>query len=216
MFKFISVFDLDHTLLKENCSYSFGSFLYKKGILSFPKMCSNLGNYALHKGGIFSIERLHKKIFETTFKLLPKPFFQTWATKFLEDHLETLINQNVLDRLYAAQKEGHFTAILSGSPDFLVCIVAKHFKVNTFRATEYTVDREECFHGISSVLDGFGKANFLRKIANQLKIDLSDTYAYSDSYLDIPFLEIAGKAIGVNPDKKLKKICKSRAWEIIL
>ena len=45
-------------------------------------------------------------------------------------------------------------------------------------------------------------------------INLSRSYAYSDSITDLPMLEIVGEPVAVNPDKDLRKIAEERDWQI--
>ena len=45
-------------------------------------------------------------------------------------------------------------------------------------------------------------------------IDLSQSYAYSDSITDLPMLEVVGNPVAVNPDKDLRRIAEERGWQI--
>jgi HAD superfamily hydrolase (TIGR01490 family) len=62
---------------------------------------------------------------------------------------------------------------------------------------------------------GEGKAQALRELAADEGIDLSASTAYSDSYSDVPFLEAVGHPVAVNPDRRLKRIARARAWPVI-
>jgi len=58
-------------------------------------------------------------------------------------------------------------------------------------------------------LDGTLKAEIIARFDSQ------KTIAFSDSYLDLPFLLRAHIAVAVNPKGKLKKIAKQQRWEIL-
>jgi hypothetical protein len=45
-------------------------------------------------------------------------------------------------------------------------------------------------------------------------IDLSRSFAYSDSATDLPMLEAVGNPVAVNADKELRKIAEERDWQI--
>ena len=62
---------------------------------------------------------------------------------------------------------------------------------------------------------GEGKAQALRELAEAEGIDLSASTAYSDSYSDVPFLEAVGHPVAVNPDRRLRRIARARAWPTI-
>lgn len=210
----ISAFDLDHTLLKVNCSFAIGRYLYQIGQLRLADMLYNTGCYALHKAGFFSLQQLHEKIFERSFQGKLKADYERWTEEFLEQNYSQLIYPPALQKLQHAQQEGDYVLLLSSSPDFIVSRIAKRLGCAS-QATEYLVDKEGYFYKISYIMDGVAKASFLTEVATRLGVSLADTVAYTDSHLDLPLLNIAGKAVGVNPNRKLKAICQERAWEVV-
>lgn len=46
-------------------------------------------------------------------------------------------------------------------------------------------------------------------------LNREQTVAYSDSIRDLDFLQAAGRSVGVQPDRKLRRICLKQQWEII-
>jgi len=60
-----------------------------------------------------------------------------------------------------------------------------------------------------------GKAQAVRELAATDHLDLAASTAYSDSYSDVPFLEAVGHPIAVNPDRRLRRIARSRGWPTI-
>jgi HAD superfamily hydrolase (TIGR01490 family) len=62
---------------------------------------------------------------------------------------------------------------------------------------------------------GAGKAAAVRELAAADAIDLSASTAYSDSYTDLPFLDLVGHAVAVNPDCKLRRIARRRGWPVL-
>lgn len=211
----ISIFDLDHTLLKVNSSYQFGKYLYQQKWMSWPTLLLCLMNYAHHKWGGLSIQKIHQNIFSILFNKRPLPKIQVYVKKFLDDQLSGLIYEPALQRLHMARQQGEFIVILSSSPDFLVGPIAERLKVNEWCATQYSEDANQNLSRIAHVLEGEGKAGLVRDLAARLNTSLSACTVYTDSYLDLPMMQIAGKAVGVSPDKKLKKICCQNEWEIL-
>jgi len=47
------------------------------------------------------------------------------------------------------------------------------------------------------------------------RLSAADVSFYSDSYTDIPLLEICGNPIAVNPDRALAREAKKRGWKIL-
>ena len=62
---------------------------------------------------------------------------------------------------------------------------------------------------------GETKADALRELAATEDIDLAASTAYSDSYTDVPFLEVVGHPVAANPDRRLRAIARERGWQVV-
>ena len=211
----VSCFDLDHTLFQVNSSFHFGVYLYKHGVFSFFTMLYLAGCYALHSLHLISISTLQNLIFEKLFLGRSYSFMHEHAKAFLAKNFYRIVYLPAITRLKQAQQEGHYTVILSSSPDFLVKLCAQRFKVDAWSATEYELDQNNCFSKISKFMLGKDKASYLQSLGDYLEVAREDMTAYSDSHLDLPFLEVAGTAIGVNPNNILRTACEENNWEIL-
>ena len=60
-----------------------------------------------------------------------------------------------------------------------------------------------------------GKAVAMRERAAEDGIDLSESYAYSDSESDLPMLRAVGNPVAVNPDAALERIAREEGWRIM-
>ncbi len=60
-----------------------------------------------------------------------------------------------------------------------------------------------------------GKVVAMQRLAEREGIDLSASYAYSDSESDLPMLRAVGHAVVVNPDQDLRRIAAEEGWEAI-
>ena len=54
-----------------------------------------------------------------------------------------------------------------------------------------------------------GKAEAIREIAEREGIDLSESYAYSDSESDLPMMRAVGHPVAVNPDRVLERVARA-------
>lgn len=64
------------------------------------------------------------------------------------------------------------------------------------------------------ILHAAEKAQAVRALAKQNKINLSKSWAYSDSYNDVPLLEAVGHPVAINPDARLRAYAKRRGWQM--
>lgn len=210
----LSFFDLDRTLVKVNISFAFGKYLFQKGEISFCKMFYCLMQYARHKYFGLSLYSLQEKIFKAYFCGLSVSKIKHNADCFLEKNFSSFIFMPVWKEMQSAMQDGHHVTILSSSPDFLVEPIAKRLGIN-WQATCYLKDSFGRFSVLKNVLDGTAKASFVEQMAESQFVDRKDISAYSDSYLDLPFLQSAGCPCGVNPDRKLLKECLKNNWKIL-
>jgi hypothetical protein len=54
----------------------------------------------------------------------------------------------------------------------------------------------------------------IRDAAARDGLDLSESFAYSDSYTDLPMLEAVGHPVVVNPDRVLAAVARERGWMV--
>jgi hypothetical protein len=62
---------------------------------------------------------------------------------------------------------------------------------------------------------GPGKEQAMREVAERDGIDLSASFAYTDSSSDLPMLELVGNPVVVNPEKELKAMAVENDWPIL-
>ena len=60
-----------------------------------------------------------------------------------------------------------------------------------------------------------GKAQEMRRLAAEEGIDLSESYAYSDSESDLPMMRAVGHPVAVNPDRTLARVAAEEGWEVM-
>jgi phosphoserine phosphatase len=60
-----------------------------------------------------------------------------------------------------------------------------------------------------------GKAEAIRQVAEREGIDLSESWAYSDSESDLPMLRAVGHPVAVNPDQRLLRVAREEGWQVM-
>jgi HAD superfamily hydrolase (TIGR01490 family) len=60
-----------------------------------------------------------------------------------------------------------------------------------------------------------GKPAVMRALAADKGIDLSESYAYSDSESDLPMLRAVGHPVAVNPDGPLARTAREEGWDVL-
>lgn len=211
----LSVFDLDHTLMMGNTSYLFGLYLRRRRLFSWPRLVWCAGYYARHKLFGMSLSALHQKIFKYLFHGHSLKQIHSYVNDFLNEEFDDMVRHSVVKLLKQAQAENHYTVILSSSPDFIVSRLAERLGVHEWKSSTYGANEGGFLDNVSWIMDGEDKARYVKVLQEKWGIQPRLTTVYSDSYLDLPVLKMAGRAVGVCPDRYLRKICLQEGWKIL-
>ncbi len=211
----LHVFDLDHTLIKANISQKFGAYLYREGLISFPKMVVLLSIYGAHRFGSLSLEQLHHSIFKRLFSGKEKEHFFQHVELFFQEIIPQFFYLPAISRLKEAQQQGSPIALFSSSPSFLVEPFAQHLKIEYVQSTQYEVDKHNQFSHVGNIINGDKKKEHLKALVARLNVDQNQVYAYSDHINDLPFLKQASHPVAVNADRRLLKIADINGWKSI-
>lgn len=121
-----------------------------------------------------------------------------------------------LDLIEKHRSAGHRVVILSGNFSILIKPFAQYLNVSDVVAIELEiVDGKFTGRVIEPICIGKGKTYWMKKFARENKIDLTESFFYTDSFYDIDTMLSVGNPIAVNPDPNLKKFAKSMGWKIL-
>jgi len=67
---------------------------------------------------------------------------------------------------------------------------------------------------VGEILHGPAKAEAIRALSGAEGLDLDRCIAYSDSINDLPMLTAVGSAVAINPDSALRRLARTRGWEV--
>ena len=110
--------------------------------------------------------------------------------------------QEMVDQLHAA---GHKVAVVSGGFENIIHPILRTAGVDYFRANHLeSVDGVLTGRTTGALINSLGKADFLKEIALQLGIPLSQTVAVGDGANDLGMMAIAGLSIAFNAKPKVQ------------
>ncbi len=211
----LTVFDLDRTIVADNCSMAFCRYLVAQKILPYSSLLYSFYFYIKHVFLGMSLSDLHSQVFERCLRGKSLDHLNVHIDPFLKEYLFSKLYPPAIAKLRLAQHLGHYTLILSSSPSFLVGKIAQFLGVNEWRATEYAIDKERNLCHIASMMQGEEKASCVKEIADQFAIARDKITAFSDSFLDLPLLLSVGTPVAVNPDRKLRRFSELNQWAIL-
>jgi alcohol-forming fatty acyl-CoA reductase len=116
-------------------------------------------------------------------------------------------------RIREHRAAGHRTILITAAAAIFVRPLAPLFDIVIGCELE---ERDGRYTGFMSSppLVGEARAAWLRRYALQEGIDLKQSYAYADSYSDLPLLRAVGNPIAVSPDSALYRYARRRRWPI--
>jgi putative phosphoserine phosphatase/1-acylglycerol-3-phosphate O-acyltransferase len=113
------------------------------------------------------------------------------------------------------QAAGRRVVIATTTPYDMVKPLADRLGLDGVVATTYG-ERDGSYTGTidGPFVWGKGKLEAVRTWADDHGIDLGESYAYSDSWFDVPLLSEVGHPIAVNPDPRLRLFAMARRWPV--
>ena len=140
---------------------------------------------------------------------------ERWAAGAAERYWSPRLFPAALQQLEAHRAQGHRIILISGGIESVVKPLAEVLGVDAMFGTEPEVEGTYLTGRlVNGPLNGMKKAEAAQQLSDTLGVDLERSYAYGDSYADREFLECVGNPVAVNPDRRLKKLARSRGWPI--
>ncbi len=112
------------------------------------------------------------------------------------------------------REAGRRIVLATTTPYDVIKPFADLLELDDVLATRYRVGPDGTYDG---TIDGefvwsLGKARCVQAWARANVVDLSESYAYSDSIFDVPMLSKVGQPVAVNPDPRLFAFAVARGW----
>lgn len=217
----VAIFDFDGTLyaeetfkllmnhLKEHPIYKTNYKRFYRSIVP-PYIANKLKLYPTSKMKARSMQ-LYLEAFSGISTAEMNAYFEE-----LKDKMQKDFNQDVVKRLEKHQSEDVHILLVSGAYTQFLQRVTAGMTFNQIIGTDihYKEDKID-IHSPITHINGSRKTENILKILKDKQIDWENSFAYGDSYSDLPVLELVGNPIAVKPEEKLRNIAKERGWEIL-
>jgi HAD superfamily hydrolase (TIGR01490 family) len=115
------------------------------------------------------------------------------------------------------QDAGRVVYIVTAAAQDLAEVLARVLALDGAIGSQFSGVRDGVFTGAPAGLFIYGaeKARAIEQLAAHESLDLSRSYAYSDSSSDLPMLRIVGHPVAVNPDRELLRIAREEGWAVL-
>lgn len=217
----VAIFDFDGTIyaeetftllmkhLKEHPTYHSSYKRFYRAIVP-PYIANKLKIYPTSKMKKRSMQ-LYLEAFEGRTKHEMDSYFEEIKAIMQQD-----FNEKVLERLRHHQQENIHIILVSGAYTQFLERVTDGFVFNQIIGTDifYSDDKVYTKNEITHV-NGEQKTLKVHEALNGHQIDWENSYAYGDSFSDLPVLKLVGNPVAVRPEEKLRKLASKLGWEIL-
>lgn len=209
-------FDLDRTVISRSSSSVLGRPMYRAGMVSrsqFVRGAYEALVYHVVGADERRMERIRQGLLSTT-RGWRREQVERIARDVLVELIDPYIYQEAIDLMALHRAEGRRIFIVSSSPEEIVQPLAEHLGNVRVIATRAAIEDGRYTGELAFYCGGENKAIAMRETAASENLDLSRSYAYSDSVTDVPMLEAVGHPVAVNPDRDLRRIAGEQGWPV--
>ena len=216
--KAAAFYDLEGTLVSTNLVHTLGFYAKRQqGLWQTAK--KSVGTLA--KLPFFGITDLYSRnvfneVFFRSYEGFSQDRLRYFSDELFEEVLKPAIYDGTPELIEQGRKIGHRQVVLTGALDFTIARLMDHLGIDDFVA-----NRLEFVNGYATgrvlppVMASATKAKWIREYAEREDVNLSESYAYSDSISDLPMLSIVGHPVAVNPDFRLKQTARQHDWAVL-
>lgn len=210
-------FDLDKTLLPGSSLFLLAQGLYERDYYQIRDV--------LRLGWEQLLYRLSGRESDSGVNVAKKTALEFVEGRSRDELLEMgreIVKERIFPRLYDGivqviehhQEQGDLTFLITASPSGVAEVIADGLNMTAGIGTRASVDEDGYFTGEieGGLMHGEKKREAVQELAEEYDIDLTHSFAYSDSISDLPLLESVGHPQIVNPDSELRKVAHERGW----
>lgn len=216
--KAAAFYDLEGTLVATNLVHTLGFYAKRQqGLWQTARKSVE----TLAKLPFFGITDLYSRnvfneVFFRSYKGFSQDRLRYFSDELFEEVLKPAIYAGTPELIEQGKKIGQRQVVLTGALDFTIARLMTYLGIDDFVA-----NRLEFVNGYATgrvlppVMASATKAKWIREYAEREGINLSESYAYSDSISDLPMLSIVGHPVAVNPDFRLKQTARQHDWAVL-
>ncbi|MGB8510552.1 MAG: HAD family phosphatase [Pyrinomonadaceae bacterium] len=211
-------YDLEGTLVSTNLVHTLGFYARnQQGLLrSISKSVATLASLPVFAVTDQYSRMVFNDLFFKRYKGESEDRLRFFSEKLFEEVLKPAIFPGTFELIEKSRSLGLRQVVVTGALDISVDALMKYLNID-----DYVANRLEFVNGVATgrllppVLASATKASWIRTYAEREKINLNESFAYSDSMSDLPMLSIVGHPAAVNPDMRLKQTALHHDWPIL-
>jgi HAD superfamily hydrolase (TIGR01490 family) len=211
-------YDVDGTLIRINIVHAFA--FYASRHASLTESAIRTVKTGLSVPVFWAADKLSRKwfneIFYRSYEGASEDRLVVLAEELFEDVIKPNIYPRAKDLIDESRRAGVRQVFVSGALDFTMKPLARYLGADDLIANQLEfVDHYATGKLKKPFVAGATKADIMRAYAKKHDIDLSESWAYSDSFSDYPMLAVVGHPTACNPDFRLRSLARSYDWPVL-
>ena len=211
-------FDLDKTVIAKSSALAFGRPFYTSGLIDRRAVLKS--TYAQFVYSVAGADEAQMDRMRDAMAEMCRGWEVAQVQQIVEETLHELIHPLVYAEAVALigehRRAGREIVIISSSGEEMVGPIGRLLGVDRTIGTRMHVQDGRYTGEVEFYAYGPHKASAIVELAAAAGYDLSACYAYSDSFTDLPMLEVVGHPTAVNPDKALRRAALERGWPVVV
>lgn len=209
-------FDLDRTLIDVNSGLLWAQHERQLGNLSFMQMARATFWTAMYHLSLIDMESAFNEAV-AHYGGQPEEQLAERTREWFHDEIAGRLRPEAREAADEHRQQGHPLVILTNSSCFEASVAAETWGFGHWLANRFPTDDDGILQGTfaSPLCYGEGKVHHALRWAAEHDVDLASSYFYTDSYSDLPMLEVVGEPRVVDPDPRLRREARRRNWPIL-
>ena len=213
----LAAFDLDGTVMSTNVVETY--LWARLPQLSLGGKAKEVADVAAHLPRYLGAERRDRATFLRTLYRRYEGMSMDQLEGFVDQQMTPFVRDRLSPEAIARIKEhreaGHTTILLTGVIRPLTRPLEDLFDVVV--AAELETDAQGICTGflLNPPMVGDARSAWLKHYANLHGVDLSKSFAYADSHVDLPMLTAVGNPVVVDPDVGLVRAARKNGWSVV-
>ena len=208
-------FDMDHTLMDNDCDVSWKEFLVKHGVAGREALAVADAFFADYNRGEMDHEAFIRFQLKEFAGRTPEEMGDL-AWRHFEEYVKPKVYKKALALVEELRRQGVRTGILTATNTFIARPVAELFGVDGLLGTELElVDGRFTGRYVPPFGGSEGKVTIMAAYAGQAGLKMEEIAYFGDSINDRYILEAVGRATAVNPSAALAELASEKGWDII-
>lgn len=210
----LAIFDLDNTLLAGDSELIWCGLMASKGMVNTAYIEEISRCFLEYEAG--SIDYIEYD------KFLLRPLISITEDKIKElvniflGQIQPLIRPEMIIQLEEQRKLGSTILLVTASVSFLAVPIAQMLKISNLICTQIeTKSGSPTGNLVGKPVFQEEKVKRVLSWIDNNPVTLEDSWAWSDSYNDIPILSLVDHPVAVYPDALLRKHAVKNKWQIV-